>query len=224
MDAVVAQGYEAGGHRGLFDPDAPDGRLGTLALTRLLVRRLHVPVIAAGRIMDGAGIAAVLRLGALAAQIGTAFVACPEAATSAAHRLALLWGDAAQTVMTTSISGRPARCLANRFTALSATLSVVTPPEYPIAYDAGKALHAAAVKHDEHGYGAHWAGQGAPLARALQASDPFRPAGMTGERGMFGPGELQPPADLGQRSGSNHRTEAGDDIGESLRIDTATGC
>jgi nitronate monooxygenase len=171
MDAVVAQGYEAGGHRGLFDPDAPDGRLGTLALTRLLVRRLHVPVIAAGGIMDGAGIAAVLRLGALAAQMGTAFVACPEAGASAAYRLALLSGDAAHTVMTASISGRPARCLVNRFTALSATLSAVTPPDYPIAYDAGKALHAAAVKHEEHGYGAQWAGQGAPLARALQASE-----------------------------------------------------
>jgi nitronate monooxygenase len=136
-----------------------------------LVRRLHQPVIAAGGIMDGAGIAAVLRLGAVAAQLGTAFVACPESSASDAYRKALLAGDAAHTVMTSAISGRPARCLVNRFTALSETLSPLTPPEYPIAYDAGKALHAAAMKHGEHGYGAQWAGQGAPLARALPAGE-----------------------------------------------------
>jgi nitronate monooxygenase len=171
MDAVVAQGYEAGGHRAVFDPDAPDERLGTLALTRLLVRRLHLPVIAAGGIMDGAGIAAVLRLGAVAAQLGTAFVACPESSASAAYKTAILAGDATHTVMTSIISGRPARCLVNRFTALSATLSPLTPPQYPIAYDAAKALHAAAMTHGEHGYGAQWAGQGAPMARALPAGE-----------------------------------------------------
>jgi nitronate monooxygenase len=175
MDAVVAQGYEAGGHRGVFDPAAPDERLGTLALTRLLVRRLGVPVIAAGGIMDGAGIAAALRLGAVAAQLGTAFVACPESSASPAHRAALLAGDAARTVMTAGISGRPARCLANRFTVLVDDLAArtppLTPPDYPLAYDAGKALHAAAAARGEHGYGAQWAGQGAPLARALPAAE-----------------------------------------------------
>ena len=80
IHAVVAQGYEAGGHRGVFDPDAADGRLGTMALTRILARQLDIPVIAAGGIMDGAGIAAVLHLGAGAAQLGTAFVASPESA------------------------------------------------------------------------------------------------------------------------------------------------
>jgi nitronate monooxygenase len=78
VDAVVAQGYEAGGHRGVFDPDSPDEGLGTLALTRMLVAGLDIPVIAAGGIMDGAGIAACLPLGASAAQLGTAFIACPE--------------------------------------------------------------------------------------------------------------------------------------------------
>ncbi|PYP76640.1 MAG: nitronate monooxygenase [Gemmatimonadetes bacterium] len=174
VDAVVAQGYEAGGHRGVFDPTAPDERLGTLALTRLLVQRLGVPVIAAGGIMDGAEIAAVLRLGAVAAQLGTAFVACPESAASPAYRAALL-GDDVHTVMTSGISGRPARCLVNRFTTLAEELTngtpALTPPDYPIAYDAGKALHAAATARGEHGYGAQWAGQGAPLARALPASE-----------------------------------------------------
>jgi NAD(P)H-dependent flavin oxidoreductase YrpB (nitropropane dioxygenase family) len=175
MDAVVAQGYEAGGHRGVFDPAAPDEALGTLALTRLLVRRLDVPVVAAGGIMDGAGIAAALRLGAAAAQLGTAFVTCPESSASPAYREALLAGDAVRTVITSGISGRPARCLTNRFTALAEDLAArtppVTPPDYPIAYDAGKALHAAAAAQGEDGYGAQWAGQGGPLARALPAAE-----------------------------------------------------
>ena len=175
MDAVIAQGYEAGGHRGVFDPTARDEQIGTLALTRLLVRRLSLPVIAAGGIMDGSGIAAVLRLGAVAAQLGTAFVACPESSASPAHRAALLAGDAARNVMTTGISGRPARCLVNRFTTLAESLAARTPPlrppDYPIAYDAGKALNAAAAARGEHGYGAQWAGQGAPMARSLPASD-----------------------------------------------------
>jgi nitronate monooxygenase len=175
VDAVVAQGWEAGGHRGVFDPAAPDERLGTSALTRLLVRRLRVPVIAAGGIMDGAGVAAALRLGAVAAQLGTAFVGCPESGADPAYRAALLAGDAVRTVMTPSISGRPARCLANRFTALAEELAArtpaPTPPDYPVAYDAGKALHAAAARRGEYGYGAQWAGQGAALARALPASD-----------------------------------------------------
>ena len=134
-----------------------------------------MPVVAAGGIMDGAGIAAARSLGAAAAQLGTAFVACPESSASPAYRAALLAGDAAHTVMTTGISGRPARCLVNRFTALAEELAArtppVAPPDYPIAYDAGKALHAAAVARGEHGYGAQWAGQGAPLARALPAPE-----------------------------------------------------
>jgi nitronate monooxygenase len=170
VQAVVAQGYEAGGHRGVFDPDAHDDRLGTLALTRLLVRALDVPVIAAGGIMDGAGIAAALRLGAAAAQLGTAFIACPESEADAGYR-ALLASDAAHhTVMTRAISGRPARSLANEFTRLSAGVAPSKIPAYPIAYDAGKALNAAAKAAGETRYGAHWAGQGAPLARPLPAA------------------------------------------------------
>jgi nitronate monooxygenase len=170
VQAVVAQGYEAGGHRGVFDPDAPDDRLGTLALTRLLVRELDVPVIAAGGIMDGAGIAAALRLGAAAAQLGTAFIACPESDADAGYR-ALLASDAANhTVVTRGISGRPARCLANEFTRLAAGVAHRQVPAYPIAYDAGKALNAAAKAAGETRFGAHWAGQGAPLARALPAA------------------------------------------------------
>jgi nitronate monooxygenase len=170
VHAVVAQGYEAGGHRGVFDPDAPDDRLGTIALVRLLVRELAVPVVAAGGIMDGAVIAAVLRLGASAAQLGTAFVACPESQADAGYRAALMSDAARHTVMTRAISGRPARCLANGFTALVRDVPEGDVPAYPIAYDAGKALHAAAKAAGEYGFGAQWAGQGAPLARSLPAA------------------------------------------------------
>ncbi|GAA0657028.1 nitronate monooxygenase [Sphingomonas insulae] len=174
IDAVVAQGIEAGGHRGVFDTAAADDALGMVALTRLLVRKAGLPVIAAGGIMDGAGIAAALDLGAVAAQLGTAFVACPESAADDGYRAALSGPGAYHTVLTSLISGRPARALANRFTALSACVGDRLPPSYPIAYDAGKALHAAAKAQGEHGFGAQWAGQGAPLCRSMPAADLVR--------------------------------------------------
>jgi nitronate monooxygenase len=170
IDAIVAQGYEAGGHRGVFEPEADDACLGTMPLTRLLAQRSGLPVIAAGGIMDGAGIAAALRLGATAAQLGTAFIACPESDADAAYRRTLASDAAHHTVMTRAISGRPARCLRNRFTALGADIPAVQIPSYPVAYDAGKALNAAAKAAGDGGYGAQWAGQGAPLARALPAA------------------------------------------------------
>jgi nitronate monooxygenase len=169
VHAVVAQGYEAGGHRGIFDPDGEDAQLGTLALVRILTSALDLPVIAAGGIMDGAGIAAALRLGASAAQLGTAFVPAEESAADAGYRAALASTAAHHTVMTRAISGRPARCLANRFTACGAGVPAAEIPAYPIAYDAGKALNAAAKAAGEFGYGAQWAGQGAPLARTRSA-------------------------------------------------------
>lgn len=171
IDAVVGQGYEAGGHRGMFDPRGVDERLGTMALTRLLASQLDIPVIAAGGIMDGAGVAASLTLGAAAAQLGTAFVGCPESSADAGYRAALRGPAAEHTVMTAAISGRPARCLANRFTELGSGVEPAAIPDYPIAYDAGKSLHAAAGAAAEFGYGAQWAGQGAPLARALPAAE-----------------------------------------------------
>jgi nitronate monooxygenase len=169
IDAVVAQGFEAGGHRGVFDPKAPDECIGTTALTRILVRNLDIPVIAAGGIMDGAGIAACLLLGASAVQLGTAFIGCPESAADARYRAALLSGASEHTVMTTVISGRPARCIANQFTALGNEGDAGMVPPYPLAYDAGKALNSAAKAAGESGYGAQWAGQGACLAREMPA-------------------------------------------------------
>ena len=185
VDAVVAQGYEAGGHRGVFDPDARDDCLGTLALTRMLVRELRgVPVIAAGGIMDGAGVAAALRLGAAAAQLGTAFVACPESSADDGYRAALQSDAALHTVMTAAISGRRARCLTNRFTQLGESVAPGEIPAYPIAYDVGKALHAAAKAKLEFGYGAQWAGQGAPLVRVRPTAELVRELGVELEEAM----------------------------------------
>ncbi|HEY1877348.1 MAG TPA: nitronate monooxygenase, partial [Rhizomicrobium sp.] len=138
LDAIVAQGYEAGGHRGMFDENAADDRLGTFALTHLLARHISLPVIAAGGIMDGAGIAAALKLGAAAAQLGTAFVGCPESAADQGYRKALASDAANHTMMTRGISGRPARCLANRFTKLAESIPDSDVPSYPITYDLGK--------------------------------------------------------------------------------------
>ncbi len=171
ISAIVAQGYEAGGHRGVMDADGSDDRMGTFALTRVLASRCRVPVIAAGGIMDGAGIAACLALGASAAQLGTAFVGCPESSADAAYRELLFGPAAAHTTMTRVISGRPARCLANAFVELARTVDEADAPAYPLAYAAGKALAAAARADGDLRFGAHWAGQGAPLARALPAAE-----------------------------------------------------
>jgi nitronate monooxygenase len=174
IDAIVAQGYEAGGHRGSFAPEGADDCLGTAALTRLLVRSLPIPIISAGGIMDGAGIAASLSLGASAAQLGTAFILCPESAADSGFRAALQSDAAAHTLITKLVSGRPARSLPNRLTALAKVSQSEAVPAYPIAYDAAKSLHAAAKAAGEFGYGAQWAGQGAPLARRLPAAELVR--------------------------------------------------
>ncbi|BBQ01601.1 2-nitropropane dioxygenase (plasmid) [Burkholderia sp. SFA1] len=171
MDAIVAQGIEAGGHRGIFDPQADDDNLGVFALTRLLASRFDVPVIASGGIMDGAGIAAALALGAQAAQLGTAFVPCTETSIDAGYRRAILSEAANRTTFTSAISGRKARSLVNRFTELGRDPQAPAIPAYPVTYDAGKALHAAAKAKDEFGYGAQWAGQAAALVRELPAAE-----------------------------------------------------
>ena len=168
IDVVIAQGVEAGGHRGVFDP-ARDQMLGTLALVQLLVQRTRLPVVAAGGIMDGAGIAAVLQLGACAAQMGTTFVPCPESNANAAYRQALLNKEHARTAVTSAISGRPARGLVNRLHALGAAYPGSL-PAYPQVYDAGKALHQAASAQGCTDFAPFWAGQGVALARALPAA------------------------------------------------------
>ncbi|VVN32497.1 Nitronate monooxygenase [Pseudomonas fluorescens] len=168
VHALVAQGYEAGGHRGVFDPQQ-DLQMGTLALVRVLARACQLPVIAAGGIMDGAGIKAVMQLGASAAQLGTAFILCPESSANGAYREALKGPRAHQTQVTSVISGRPARGMINRnFTGFD--VAGIELPDYPLTYDANKALNAVATTKANTDFAVQWAGQGAPLARELPAA------------------------------------------------------
>ena len=168
LDAVIAQGWEAGGHRGIFDPDAADARLSTEALTRQLAAEITLPVIAAGGIMDGHDLRRALSWGAQAAQMGTAFVGCPESNADAAYRARLSQGG--KTVMTPAISGRPARSLSNDFTDWAEDVPARDVAAYPRAYDLGKALNAAARAAGQTGYGAQWSGMAADRARVLPAA------------------------------------------------------
>lgn len=170
IDFIVAQGYEAGGHRGVFNPEQGDACMGTLALVRLLVKHCRLPVIAAGGIMDGSGIKAVLKLGACAAQMGTAFVLCPESSANAAYRANLKSERALHTAVTTVISGRAARGIVNRMMTALETANAPATPGYPMTYDAGKALIAAANAKGNFEFAAQWAGQAAYLAREMPAA------------------------------------------------------
>src|SRR5204863_3633274 len=113
-DAVIAQGLEAGGHRGHFLSDDLSAQAGTLALVPQIVKAVRVPVIAAGGIADASGVAAAMALGASAVQIGTSYLLCPEVTTSAVHRAALKSRAASRTAVTNLFTGRPARAIVNR--------------------------------------------------------------------------------------------------------------
>jgi len=171
IDFIIAQGIEAGGHRGHFDPNAFDHQLSTFTLVQAIRQQTSHPVIAAGGIMDGSGIAAMLQLGAAGVQLGTAFVLCPESAANPAYKAALRQAHESATMITAAISGRQARCLRNAFCAFSGELLAEDIPDYPLTYSLGKALAAAAAAKGEHGFGAQWAGQGAALAREIPAGE-----------------------------------------------------
>ena len=164
---LVAQGAEAGGHRGTFIGDPVANLTGSVALVPRCLDVAEIPVVAAGGIMDGRGVAAALTLGAAAAQLGTAFLACPEAGTSDAYRRALLAADGT-TVVTEVISGRAARGLPNRITAELAGRAV---PPYPVmnALTAGLRRRAAELGRSE--FLSLWAGQGVAAMRVMPAAD-----------------------------------------------------
>lgn len=170
IDAIVAQGIEAGGHRGCFDSTMHDSALPALGLLKQLAAQADIPVIAAGGLMNGSDINEAMRLGASAAQLGTAFILCPESAADSAYRAALQSDRAHDTRLTDVISGRPARGLRNGFIKDFDIDGKPAVPAYPVTYDAGKALHAAAKAAGNFDYAAHWAGQRAPLARSLPAA------------------------------------------------------
>jgi nitronate monooxygenase len=166
VDAICAQGAEAGGHRGTFLGRFEDALVGTLALVPQIVARTRRPVIAAGGIMDGRGIRSALALGATAVQLGTAFLLCPEAGTSAPHRAALR--EARTTVITDAFSGRPARGIRNRMTG---AFEAVAPAPFPLQQRMTHELRRAATAQARPDLMQLWAGQGAPLVRAMPAAE-----------------------------------------------------
>lgn len=166
-DAVIAQGAEAGGHRGSFLTTGDDGPVGTLALVPQVVDAVDVPVIAAGGIADGRGLAAALALGAAGAQVGTAFLACPEAAIHPLYRQAVLGAQAEATMITRAFSGRPARALRNRVVEQAGG----QPLPFPAQLSLTGPLGAAAAERGSSDFLAMWAGQAAPLAREMPAAE-----------------------------------------------------
>jgi nitronate monooxygenase len=168
VDFICAQGAEAGGHRGTFDRDADPPLIGTMALVPQVVDAVRVPVIAAGGIMDGRGFAAALVLGASAVSLGTAFLRCPEAGTSAPYRSALREARDDATVITRAFSGRAARGLANRFTR---EMSGARLAPYPVQNALTRELRTAAVQRGDSGLLSLWAGQAAALARERPARE-----------------------------------------------------
>lgn len=168
FDFVIAQGGEAGGHRGTYLRDPADALTGTLALTRLIVRAIKVPVVAAGGIMDGAGIAAALALGAQAAQLGTAFLPCPESGAPQIHKDQLLKTKEDETRITEKFSGKPARGIANRF---MKEMERAPQLAFPAQNAVTAKLRAASAKAGKPDFVSMWAGQAAPLSRALPAAE-----------------------------------------------------
>ncbi|MFC0252278.1 NAD(P)H-dependent flavin oxidoreductase [Massilia consociata] len=171
IDVIVAQGIEAGGHRGMFDPTRPDPALPTLALLEQLAGKVKLPLVAAGGIMDGRMIRTALYHGASAVQMGSAFIACPESSAPPHHRALIAQGAGLRTELTPVISGRPARGIVNRlFTEIGADGHPPI-PDYPIAYDAAKALHAAACAAGSQDYSVNWGGTHFAQARSMPAAE-----------------------------------------------------
>ncbi|MFO0762883.1 MAG: nitronate monooxygenase [Byssovorax sp.] len=169
VDAVIAQGLEAGGHRGLFRSDDLATQVGTFALVPQIVDAVSVPVIAAGGIADAAGVAAALALGAAGVQIGTAYLLCPEATTSAVHRAALKSDAARVTAITNLFSGRPARGIVNR---LMRELGPMSPaaPAFPLAGAAIAPLRAKAEGLGSGDFSPLWAGQNTSGCKEIPAA------------------------------------------------------
>ncbi len=170
VDAIIAQGWEAGGHRGAFDVSFEDFGVGTMALVPQIVDAVEVPVIAAGGIADGRGIAAAFALGASGVQMGTAFLSCPEAKVSEMHRNALRHASDQDTRLTRAFSGRPFRARNNRY--IDAMAEHRGPlPAFPRMYGFTDPLHDAAAADDDPNFQLLLYGQAAALNRELPAAE-----------------------------------------------------
>lgn len=170
VDAIIAQGVEAGGHRGLFLTDDVSTQVGLLELLPALVDEVRVPVIAAGGIADARGVAIAQALGAAAVQVGTAYLSTPEATTSALHRAALASAAAPPTTLTNVLTGRPARGLVNRAMRELGPLADDAPP-FPRAAAFLAPLRAAAERRGSTDFSPLWAGQSAGVRHGLDAAE-----------------------------------------------------
>ena len=168
VDAVIAQGVEAGGHRGNFLSDDLTAQLSTFTLVPQVVRAVKVPVVAAGGIADAEGVAAAMALGAAGAQVGTAYLLCAEATTSALHRAALKSEAARHTALTNLLTGRPARGIVNRVMKELGPLSALA-PAFPLATAAIMALRAKAEAQGKTDFSSLWSGQNASGCKEIPA-------------------------------------------------------
>jgi nitronate monooxygenase len=170
VDAIIAQGLEAGGHRGIFLSDDLNTQVGTFALVPQIVQAVKLPVIAAGGIVDAKGVSAAMALGAAGVQIGTAYMLCPEATTSALHRAALKSVAARHTALTNLFTGRPARGIINRIMKELGPISSAT-PAFPLATSAIAPLRAKAESQGSDDFSPLWSGQNASGCKEISAAD-----------------------------------------------------
>jgi nitronate monooxygenase len=175
-DAIIAQGYEAGGHRGIFLTRDISTQAGTMALVPQVVDAVRVPVIAAGGIADGRGIVAAFALGASAVQIGTAYLFCPEAKVSSVHRNALKRAKDNDTVLTNVFTGRPARGIVNRVVREVGPMSDLA-PEFPLASGTMAPIRSKAEASGSGDFSPLWAGQAAALGQEVSAGELTRKLG-----------------------------------------------
>jgi nitronate monooxygenase len=173
VDAIIAQGLEAGGHRGIFLSEDLSTQLGTVALVPQIAGAVKVPVIAAGGITDANGVRAAMALGAAGVQAGTAYLLCPESTISAPHRAALKSDAARHTALTNLITGRPARGIMTRLMRELGPLSDAA-PAFPLAVNALMPLRAKAESQGKGDFSPLWCGENAPLARELPAAEVTR--------------------------------------------------
>ncbi|OGB20668.1 MAG: 2-nitropropane dioxygenase [Burkholderiales bacterium RIFCSPLOWO2_02_FULL_57_36] len=169
-DAIIAQGFEAGGHRGIFLSEDLTTQVGTFALLPQIVREVRVPVIAAGGIADADGVAAAMALGAAGVQVGTAYLLCPESATSAVHRSALKSEAARHTAITNVFTGRPARGIVNRIIRELGPISNAA-PAFPLATTAIAPLRAKAESQGTGDFSPLWSGQNASGCKEIPAAE-----------------------------------------------------